>query len=133
MIWTRRTSARDTSSSIGSGIGSVIPEAMYNAIYRDGDLAFYTYQGLIATASIANFATSSDLTLRKREAAAFLANVWQETQGLVYKEEVEKSNDYCCPAGETRNGVVCPTYGCPAPIPAGTQGPALTSAAAPSS
>ncbi len=103
---------------IGSGIGSVIPEAMYNAIYRGGDVAFYTYAGLTATASLTEFCSSTNLTLRKREAAAFLANVWQETQGLVYKEEVDKSNDYCCPAGETRNGTVCPTYGCPAPIPA---------------
>jgi predicted chitinase len=104
----------------GSGIGSVVPEAMYNAIFRGGDLAFYTYAGLTSTSSLVDFANSSDPVLRKREAAAFLANVWQETQGAVFKEEVDKSNNYCCPQNGTANGIACPTtYGCPAPIPAG--------------
>jgi chitinase len=56
---------------------------------------FYTYQGLVeAAATFPTFATQGDSGARKREAAAFLANVAHETEYLVYIEEIVK-DDYC--------------------------------------
>src|SRR5262249_3937619 len=60
--------------------------------------SFYTYQGLVdATKSYAAFANTGDATSKKREAAAFLANVAHETGNLVYIEEIVKG-DYCAPS-----------------------------------
>ncbi|WP_406079034.1 chitinase [Micromonospora sp. NBC_00858] len=72
---------------------------------------FYTYQGLAAAmARYPAFAGTGDDTTRKREVAAFLANVSHETGGLIYVEEINRSawGNYCdpgqpygCPAGRT--------------------------------
>ena len=89
----------------GSGIGGVVSESQFNQMFprRNG---FYTYQGLVSTAqTYAGFASSADITQRKREAAAFLANVGHETGDLVYIEEINKGTSCnagaCggCPAG----------------------------------
>jgi predicted chitinase len=71
---------------------------------------FYTYSGVVtAAARFAAFTKSGDETTRKREAAAFLANVNHETGGLVYVVEqntanypsyCDKSQPYGCPAGQ---------------------------------
>lgn len=56
---------------------------------------FYTYQALIAAASsFPGLAATGDATTRKREVAAFLANVSHETGGLVHIEEIAKA-PYC--------------------------------------
>ncbi len=56
---------------------------------------FYTYEGLInAAATFPEFAGTGDTATRKREVAAFLANVNHETGGLVYVEEIAKAT-YC--------------------------------------
>ncbi|GAA4547989.1 chitinase [Amycolatopsis samaneae] len=72
--------------------------------------AFYTYQGLTAALSAyPGFANTGSDTVKKQEAAAFLANVGHETGGLVYVVEQNKDNypHYCdatrpygCPAGQ---------------------------------
>jgi chitinase len=63
-----------------------------------GRNGFYSYQGLVqATSSYPSFAATGDDTAKKREIAAFLANVNHETGGLVYIEEIEKA-DYCSPS-----------------------------------
>ncbi|MEU8820050.1 chitinase [Actinoplanes sp. NPDC048796] len=72
---------------------------------------FYTYQGLTtAMAHYPAFATTGDETARRRELAAFLANVNRESGGLIYVEELNRSawGNYCdagqpygCPAGQT--------------------------------
>jgi chitinase len=77
--------------------------------------SFYTYSGLTSTAAAyATFANSSDMTLRKREAAAFLANVSHEADWLHAVREYNTANycGYCdpnwsfgCPAGQ------CEYYG----------------------
>jgi len=95
-----------TTPPSSAGIGGVVSETLFNQMFprRNG---FYTYQGLVSTAqAYGAFANSSDITLRKREAAAFLANVGHETGDLVYIEEIDKSGNYCsagscggCPAG----------------------------------
>ena len=70
---------------------------------------FYTYDDLVeATASYPAFANTGDDTIRRREAAAFLANVHHETGGLtLIDERVERRRVYCdtgmpygCPAGK---------------------------------
>jgi len=94
-----------TTPPSGSGIGGVVSETQFNQMFprRNG---FYTYQGLVSTAqAYGAFANSADITLRRREAAAFLANVGHETGDLFYIEEINKSGNYC-------NGGAC--GGCPA-------------------
>ncbi len=71
---------------------------------------FYTYQGLTAALSAyPGFAKTGSDTVKKQEAAAFLANVNHETGGLVYVVEQNTANypHYCdtsqsygCPAGQ---------------------------------
>jgi predicted chitinase len=70
---------------------------------------FYTYASLTAAMkSYPAFAKTGSDTVRKREAAAFLANVSHETGGLVHRVEQATGNysNYCdtsqpygCPAG----------------------------------
>jgi chitinase len=58
---------------------------------------FYTYQGLVeATRKYAGFAASGSDDQKKREVAAFLANVARETGELVYIEQIQK--DVLCSA-----------------------------------
>jgi predicted chitinase len=65
--------------------------------------SFYTYDGLLqSTLLYPAFATTGSLDDRKREVAAFLANVNHETGGLYYIDEIEKA-DYCgggCPCAD---------------------------------
>ena len=88
----------------------VVSEAQFNQIFPNRN-KFYTYQGLTkALGSWKAFATSGDDKTKKREAAAFLANVGHETGDLKYVEELNQSawGSYCdtsksygCPAGNT--------------------------------
>ena len=73
--------------------------------------SFYTYAGLTdAMAKFPDFAGTGDEQTRKRELAAFLANVDHESGGLVHVEEINRAawGNYCdagqpygCPAGQT--------------------------------
>jgi len=93
----------------GNG-GFVVSEAQFNSMFpsRNG---FYTYQGLVtAMSKYPAFATTGSDTVKKQEAAAFLANVSHETGGLVYIDEINQANwpTYCdwsqpygCPAGQS--------------------------------
>jgi Chitinase class I len=70
---------------------------------------FYTYDGLVAELGLyPAFATTGDDVTRRREAAAFLANVYHETHGLtmIVEENTAAYGNYCddsrpfgCPAG----------------------------------
>jgi predicted chitinase len=83
-----------------------VTEAQFNSMFP-GRNAFYTYAGLTDAASkFATFAKTGTDTVRKQEAAAFLANANHETGGLVFITEIVKTNDLCdesqpfgCPAG----------------------------------
>jgi predicted chitinase len=108
-------------TSSGGGIGGVVSETQFNQMFPHRS-SFYTYQGLVSTAqAYGAFANSSDVTLRKREAAAFLANVGHETGDLVYIEEINKGT-YCspsscggCPAGAAQyygRGPIQLTWNC---------------------
>ncbi|MFE9813613.1 glycoside hydrolase family 19 protein [Streptomyces sp. NPDC005773] len=93
----------------GSPTGFVVSEAQFNQMFP-GRSSFYTYSGLTAALSAyPGFANTGSDTVKKQEAAAFLANVSHETGGLVYVVEQNTANypHYCdtsqsygCPAGQ---------------------------------
>jgi hypothetical protein len=74
-------------------------------------IPFYSYSGLIdAMTKFPAFTGTGGDDVRKREAAAFLANINHESGGLVYVEELNEANwpHYCdttqsygCPAGQS--------------------------------
>ncbi|WP_207936074.1 glycoside hydrolase family 19 protein [Actinomadura sp. KC216] len=87
----------------------VVTEAQFNQMFPSRN-SFYTYAGLTAAMSAyPAFANTGSDTVKKQEAAAFLANVNHETGGLVHIVEQNKDNypHYCdrsqpygCPAGQ---------------------------------
>ncbi|MFB6814783.1 glycoside hydrolase family 19 protein [Streptomyces sp. NPDC056347] len=93
----------------GTPSGFVVSEAQFNQMFPNRN-SFYTYSGLTAALSAyPAFANTGSDTVRRQEAAAFLANVSHETGGLVYVVEQNTSNypHYCdtsqpygCPAGQ---------------------------------
>jgi predicted chitinase len=81
----------DTSTT---GFASIVSEAQFNQMFPNRN-GFYTYAGLVdAAKSFPAFAGTGDLAMKKREAAAALANFSHETSGLIHITEVAK-NDYC--------------------------------------
>ncbi|MEU2620738.1 chitinase [Streptomyces sp. NPDC007157] len=117
----RRIAALLTSLAIGgsalvlqaaptaSAAGFVVSEAQFNQMFPNRN-SFYSYSGLTAALSAyPGFANTGSDTVKKQEAAAFLANVSHETGGLVYVVEQNTANypTYCdwsqsygCPAGQ---------------------------------
>ncbi|MFF0446525.1 chitinase [Streptomyces sp. NPDC004609] len=87
----------------------VVSEAQFNQIFPSRS-SFYTYAGLKeALASYPAFANTGSDTVKRQEAAAFLANVSHETGGLYHVVEQNTANypHYCdrnqpygCPAGQ---------------------------------
>lgn len=101
----------------GQSNGFVVSEAQFNQMFPNRN-AFYTYQGLTdALSAYPAFANTGSDEIKKREAAAFLANVSHETGGLVYIKEVNEANyPHYCDASQP--------YGCPAkPVRVLRQGP----------
>lgn len=85
----------------GDGLGAILSESMFNQMFPSRN-SFYTYAGLIEAARrYPAFGGTGDTTTRKREVAAFLANVAHETGFLRYIEEINKST-YCA------NSTSCP-------------------------
>ncbi|MFF2993733.1 glycoside hydrolase family 19 protein [Streptomyces sp. NPDC057950] len=90
--------------------GFVVSEAQFNQMFPNRN-SFYSYNGLkAALSSYPGFANTGSDTVKKQEAAAFLANVNHETGGLVYVVEQNTANypHYCdwsqpygCPAGQS--------------------------------
>jgi predicted chitinase len=86
--------APSASSATGTAFGGLVSRSAFEAMFPARS-AFYTYDGLVeATATFPSFAAAGTSDDRKREVAAFLANVNHETGALVYVEEIDKS-DYC--------------------------------------
>jgi predicted chitinase len=110
-IWTCTGAANQkwTAPSSGGGTpsGFVVSEAQFNQMFPSRN-SFYTYSGLTAAlSSYPAFANSGSDTVKKQEAAAFLANVNHETGGLVYVVEQNTANySHYCDWGQS--------YGCPA-------------------
>ncbi|MFB8774323.1 glycoside hydrolase family 19 protein [Streptomyces broussonetiae] len=95
----------------GTPVGSfVVTEAQFNQMFPNRN-SFYTYSGLTAAlGAYPGFANTGSDTVKKQEAAAFLANVSHETGGLVHIVEQNTANypHYCdwsqpygCPAGQS--------------------------------
>ncbi|HEY3478091.1 MAG TPA: glycoside hydrolase family 19 protein, partial [Streptomyces sp.] len=85
--YTCGSSGGTTGGSTGGGNpppgGFVVTEAQFNQMFPNRN-SFYTYSGLTAAMSAyPGFATTGSDTVKKQEAAAFLANVSHETGGLV--------------------------------------------------
>lgn len=93
----------------GNNTGFVVSEAQFNQMFPSRN-AFYSYSGLVAALqAYAAFANTGSDTVKKQEAAAFLANINHETGGLIYIVEQNTANypHYCdtsqsygCPAGQ---------------------------------
>ncbi|MFD9338296.1 glycoside hydrolase family 19 protein [Streptomyces sp. NPDC060028] len=98
---------QDPDPGPGNPSGFVVSEAQFNQMFPNRN-PFYTYNGLVAALSAyPGFAHTGDDTVKRREAAAFLANVSHETGGLVYIVEQNTANyPHYCDAGQP--------YGCPA-------------------
>ncbi|APY85098.1 chitinase [Streptomyces alfalfae] len=89
--------------------GFVVSEAQFNQMFPSRN-SFYTYKGLTdALKAYPAFANTGSDTVKRQEAAAFLANVHHETGGLKYIVEQNQANypHYCdanqpygCPAGQ---------------------------------
>ena len=89
--------------------GFVVSEAQFNQMFP-GRNPFYTYRGLTAAlGAYPGFANTGSDTVKKQEAAAFLANTNHETGGLVhvveqntanYPHYCDRSQPYGCPAGQ---------------------------------
>lgn len=87
-------SSSSSSTNNGTGFAAVVSEAQFNQIFP-GRNGFYTYSGLVAAANtFPAFANTGDIQVRKREAAAALANFHHETGGLVYITEIAQG-EYC--------------------------------------
>jgi predicted chitinase len=79
-----------------SALGEIVTEALFGQMFPDRN-HFYTYRGLVdATRKYAGFAATGSDDQKKREVAAFLANVARETGELVYIEQIQK--DVLCAA-----------------------------------
>ncbi|MFJ3925974.1 glycoside hydrolase family 19 protein [Streptomyces sp. NPDC090022] len=93
----------------GGPSGFVVSEAQFDQMFPNRN-PFYTYNGLVAALSAyPGFANTGDDTTKRREAAAFLANVSHETGGLVhiveqntanYPHYCDRNQPYGCPAGQ---------------------------------
>lgn len=127
-------SSRLDSSTSAGGLSEVLTRAMYDAFFLHRDNAacegeLFTYDALIAAAAtFPEFCTEGSMDERRREAAAFLANVSHETTGgwstapdgpyawgLCFKEEVGCGDGSCmgycassamwsCAPGQTYHG-----------------------------
>ncbi|MDA5140185.1 chitinase [Streptomyces sp. AD681] len=85
----------------------VVSEAQFDQMFPSRN-SFYTYDGLTAALSAyPGFSNTGSDTVKKQEAAAFLANVSHETGGLAYVVEQNTANyPHYCDASQP--------YGCPA-------------------
>jgi len=72
--------------------GFVVSQAQFNQMFPNRN-SFYTYSGLVAAlSSFPAFANTGSDTIKKREAAAFLGNVAQETGHLQHIVEINTAN-----------------------------------------
>jgi basic endochitinase B len=88
-------------SSSGQGFAEFVSRDVFDGLFPDRN-ALYTYDGLLAAIrQYPKFCNDGTLDIRKREAAAFLANISHETSALVYVEELNPPSNYCDPGNTT--------------------------------
>jgi chitodextrinase len=123
--WSPYTCSGGSTPPPGGGSGFVVSEAQFNQMFPSRN-SFYTDSGLTAAMSAyPGFANTGSDTVKKQEAAAFLANVGHETGRLVYIVEQNTANySHYCDASQP--------YGCPAGRPRGQQPVLLTARHRPS-
>lgn len=101
-----------TGGSTGNGFANIVSRQTYETMFPNRN-ALYTYDSLVAAAQqYPQFCNEGSLEQRKREAAAFLANISHETGGLYYVEEQNTQDPYCdasnttypCAAGKNYHG-----------------------------
>jgi hypothetical protein len=112
-------------------VAAIVSEELYSSLFPHRDDAncskgFYTYASFIrATRKFPKFGGTGDLVTRKREIAAILAQISQETTGgwaaapdgpymwgLCFKDEISPQSSYCdatdkqwpCYPGKSYNG-----------------------------
>ncbi|KAK1630504.1 hypothetical protein QYE76_004819 [Lolium multiflorum] len=112
-------------------VAAIVSEDLYSSLFPHRDdvncsKGFYTYASFIrATRKFPKFGGTGDLVTRKREIAAFLAQISQETTGgwatapdgpymwgLCFKDEISPQSSYCdatnkkwpCYPGKSYNG-----------------------------
>lgn len=101
---TGTSSSVSSTTNPGTGFAAVVSEAQFNQMFP-GRNPFYTYAGLVAaTKTYPTFAGTGDLQLKKREAAAALANFSHETGSFVHVTEIARGL-YCSDWG---NLATCP-------------------------
>jgi chitodextrinase len=90
----------------GQGFAQVVSQTQFNQMFPNRN-PFYTYQGLLdAAATFPAFAGTGDLAMRRREAAAAMANFAHETGGLVHVTEIARG--LYCSNSATPCGVCAP-------------------------
>ncbi|WJV44312.1 chitinase [Streptomyces flavofungini] len=106
-----KTDKADRSSSDKAAAAFIVSESQFDQMFPSRN-PFYTYNGLTAALSAyPGFTNTGSDTVRRQEAAAFLANVSHETGGLVhiveqnqanYPHYCDKTQPYGCPAGNDK-------------------------------
>ncbi|GAX43974.1 hypothetical protein NIES4075_49890 [Tolypothrix sp. NIES-4075] len=99
-------------SPTGGGFTGIVSRQTFEALFPNRN-GFYSYDGLVAaTQKYPSFCNEGSDEQRKREAAAFLANIAHESGDLQYIEELNTANWplYCDPANNTYRCVQGKTY-----------------------
>ncbi|MFD3513834.1 glycoside hydrolase family 19 protein [Streptomyces sp. NPDC058657] len=106
-VWTDQGACGGGGGQDPDPSGFVVSESQFNQMFPNRN-SFYTYAGLVdALKAFPAFAKTGSDTVRRQEAAAFLANVNHETGGLRYVVEQNTANyPHYCDASQS--------YGCPA-------------------
>jgi chitinase len=90
----------------GGGFSDIVSRQTYETMFPNRN-GLYSHDSLVtATQKYPNFCNEGSDTQRKREAAAFLANIAHETSGLLYIEELRCIPNGCgdeyCDRGSTQ-------------------------------
>lgn len=81
-----------TPPSAGGTLAAILSKTAFESMFTNRN-PFYTYEGLLqGAAKYPAFAATVTTDDRKREVAAYLANVNHETGGLFYIEEINKGD-----------------------------------------
>jgi predicted chitinase len=88
------SSSNSSVTNPGTGFAAIVSQAQFNQMFPNRN-PFYTYSGLVAAAqTYPAFAGTGSLDVKKREAAAAMANFHHETGGLVHITEIARGL-YC--------------------------------------